>query len=161
MPPFNFRLATPMILKNHNGQRYSFLSKNSDSPLVRRKSEIAPKFFSLLLILGLALSIAKVSTRSGCYTWDTSLVSWRYITTKPMSKTVKSDKILFKFLLFFLSFHQNYTNFNIEKLQWHFEVQSNHYVVYSRPIENIANFFAVCELEKFYVEKYKKGRLKI
>ena len=44
-------------------------------PPVGQKSEIAPKFFPRLFILGLALSIAKVSTRSGCYTWKTSLVS--------------------------------------------------------------------------------------
>ena len=45
----------------------------------RQNSEIVPKFFSQLLILGLALSIAKVSTRSGCYTWDTSRVSFLVI----------------------------------------------------------------------------------
>ena len=44
-------------------------------PPVGQKSESPPKNFSPLFILGLALSIAKVSTRSGCYTWDTSVVS--------------------------------------------------------------------------------------
>ena len=44
------------------------------TPIIQ-KSKIAPKIFSRLLIFGLTLSIAKVLTRSGCYTWDTSLVS--------------------------------------------------------------------------------------
>ena len=43
-------------------------------PLLDRK-ESPPKIFSRLFILELALSITKVSTRSGCHTWDTSLVS--------------------------------------------------------------------------------------
>ena len=54
-------------------------------PPVGQKSEIAPKFFPRLFILGLALSIAKVSTRSGCYTWKTSLVSFQNFTT-PIAK---------------------------------------------------------------------------
>ena len=46
------------------------------TPPVGQKNETAPKFFSRLFILELALSITKVSTRSECYTWDTSLVSF-------------------------------------------------------------------------------------
>ena len=30
-----------------------------------------------------------------------------------------------------------------------YKLQPNYYAVYSRPIENIANFFAVCELKIF------------
>ena len=48
-------------------------------PPVGQKSVSPPKIFSRLLILGQTLSIAKVSTRSGCYTWDTSLVSFAHI----------------------------------------------------------------------------------
>ena len=44
------------------------------TPPVGQKSVFPPKIFSRLFILDLALSITKVSTRSECYTWDTSLV---------------------------------------------------------------------------------------
>ena len=39
-------------------------------------------------------------------------------------------------------------------MQWHFEVQLHFYAVYSRPVKNIANFFAVSEF--FFMEKYNK-----
>ena len=48
------------------GQKDDFLSEIAH-PLLDRKGNLA-KIFSRLLILGLALSIAKVSIRSGCYT---------------------------------------------------------------------------------------------
>ena len=60
------------------------------TPPVGQKSEIAPKFFSRLFILGLALSITKVSTRSGCYIWDTSLVSFTYLFIKLFLKKMKT-----------------------------------------------------------------------
>ena len=50
-----------------------FFTCNCTPPVVE-KSESPPNIFSRLFILELALSITKVSTRSGCYTWDTSLV---------------------------------------------------------------------------------------
>ena len=68
------------------------------------------------------------------------------IKTKPIGKTVKLDKIYSNSCYFF-------NGSNIEKLQWHFEVQSNSYAVYSRPVENIANCFVVCELKNFFIEK--------
>ena len=43
-----------------------FLSEIAHPPLDRKEN--LAKIFSWLLILGLALSIAKVSIRSGCYT---------------------------------------------------------------------------------------------
>ena len=38
-----------------------------------------------------------------------------------------------------------------------FQDQSNYYAVYSRPVENVANFFAVCELKKFFYRKIQKN----
>ena len=72
-----------------------------------------------------------------------------------MGETVKSDKIYSNSFYFFNGPPKLY-KFNIEKLQWQFEVQSNFYAVYSRPIVNITNFFAVCELIIFL---YKKIRM--
>ena len=59
---------------------------------------------------------------------------------KAHGKIRKIRQNIIKFLLFSLTVHQNYTKSNIEKLQWQFEVQSNYNAIYSKPIENIANF---------------------
>ena len=77
------------------------------------------------------------------------------ITTNLIGKTVKLDKIYWNYS-YFCNGSPNYTNSNIEKLQWHFEAQLNYYAVYSKPVEKIANSFAVCKLKNFCIEKYKK-----
>ena len=51
----------------------NYLCQLKEPPL-DRVVKLRPKFFLRLLTSGLTLSIAKISTRSGCYTWDTSIV---------------------------------------------------------------------------------------
>ena len=41
-----------------------------------------------------------------------------------------------------------------------YKLQPNYYAIYSRPVEKIAIFFAVCELKNFFNRKKQKMRLK-
>ena len=61
------------------------------TPPVKRKGVSPPKIFSRLIILGPALSIAKVSTRSECYTWDTSPVRIRNSYRQPNKHDCKKS----------------------------------------------------------------------
>ena len=77
MKIFTLKMATPCIKRY--GQKYDFLSEIAPLPLLLdRKIKLGLKFFHDYLssdYRGIALSISKVSIRSGCYTWKTSLVS--------------------------------------------------------------------------------------